>query len=334
MLMVAPHLDCRAGWTLPLLISNITLDMRSFLFTWNVPVQMQFFLLLPLVILLLRPQRLFIRRRIAWACVLAIVMALMYRTIVVLAFNFQASLPVGAHTHAASHHPASVAAAWNIMIWLHASFMSRMTDFALGMFIYLILSSPKACAAIRSRPWVCTAVSAVAAAFTVSTCTGEMDIRPRPLQIDSMAARMGVHVAACGIAIPFTTAWLILYSLVDPDAPSRWAAAVLGSPKWSWLAARTYSVFLLHPFVMFGLFQAIPVVSCIGQLENLSTYTIVTGLVLAISFGLAWVQDVTLDLIVSKAQNISIGVKAAKASRFNSTDTCATCLGGKVAAAA
>ena len=73
---------------------NITLDMRSFIFSWNVPIQMQFYLLLPLIILSLRPQGpkgpLF-RRRLALMCALAAVIATLYRIWVVITFNVQVS---------------------------------------------------------------------------------------------------------------------------------------------------------------------------------------------------------------------------------------------------
>ncbi|KAK9819223.1 hypothetical protein WJX74_008067 [Apatococcus lobatus] len=89
----------RAAWTLPLLISNITLDMRSFIFCWNIADQMQFYLLFPLAILLLKPRAPSFRSRLTWSCIAAIVIATLYRIAVVIAFNIQAQLPIGAHSH-------------------------------------------------------------------------------------------------------------------------------------------------------------------------------------------------------------------------------------------
>ncbi|KAK9819204.1 hypothetical protein WJX74_004428 [Apatococcus lobatus] len=291
----------RAGWTLPLLISNITLDMRSFLFSWNVPIQMQFYLLLPLIILFLRPQTPFFRHRLAWTCAVVAIAATLYRVWVVFTFNLQGVLPIGSHTHAASHDAASVAAAWSFLTWLYASFMSRAMDFALGVLLYLITSSDRACALLRSHARTCTATSALTAAFAISACFGPMDIRPQPDRVDPITARLGVHVLAFGVVFPSITAWLMLYTLVRPDQPSTWAAAFLGSRSWGWLSDRTYSVFLLHPFVAYGLFQAMPVTSVIGPLESLSTYAAVCGLVAVTSFGLAWVQDILLEKFVKQA---------------------------------
>ena len=304
----------RAAWTLPLLISNITLDMRSFIFCWNIPVQLQFYLLLPLIGLLLQPQSPSFRRRIAWTCVLAAVVATLYRIAIVMAFSIQAQLPIGAHSHAASHHPSSVVAAWGFLDWLYSAFISRMTDLALGILIYLIIASPRACAAIRSRPWVCTIVSALVSAFVVSTCLADSDIRPRPEEVAPLSARLGVQVVAFGVVVPVTMAWLVLYVLVQPGWPARRAAEILGSPKWDWLAARTYSVFLLHPFVAFGLFQTVPVTSWIGPLAHFSTYAVVFGLVMSTSIGLAWVQDRQLDRFTGWAQGKFMASKAKKAS--------------------
>ncbi len=66
--------------------------------------------------------------------------------------------------------------------------------------------------------------------------------------------------------------------------------------------ARTHSIFLLHPFVAFWLFQAVPVTSWIGPLERFSTYAAVCGLVLPITCGLAWVQDIGLEKAISMIQ--------------------------------
>ncbi|KAK9865974.1 hypothetical protein WJX84_002961 [Apatococcus fuscideae] len=236
--------NSRAAWTLPLLISNITLDMRSFIFCWNIPVQLQFYLLLPLIGLLLQPQSPSFRRRIAWTCVLAAVVATLYRIVIVMAFSIQAQLPIGAHSHAASHHPSSVVAAWGFLDWLYSAFISRMTDLALGILIYIIIASPRACAAIRSRPWVCTIVSALVSAFVVSTCLADSDIRPRPEEVAPLSARLGVQVVAFGVVVPVTLAWLVLYVLVQPGWPARRAAEILGSPKT--LYHKNYSPYTTH----------------------------------------------------------------------------------------
>ena len=181
--------------------------------------------------------------------------------------------------------------------------MSRMVDFALGVLLYLITSSDRACAVLRSHARTCTAVSTLNAAFAVSACLGRMDIRPQPGRVDPISARLGVRVLASGVIFPAVTAWLVLYILIRPDQPSTWVAAFLGSQKWARLSVRTCSVFLLHPFVVFGLFQAIPaaVASAFGPLENLSTYAAVCGLVATISFGLAWVQDELLERLTQQA---------------------------------
>ena len=179
--------------------------------------------------------------------------------------------------------------------------MTRVTEFGLGILIYLIVSSPKACAALRTRPWVCTTVSALTSAFIMSACIADADARPRPTEVSPLSARLGVHVVVLGVLAPLSTAWLILYTLVRPGLPATWAAAILGSNKWDWFAARTYSVFLLHPFVYFGVFQAVPVTAWIGPLDHFSTYATVLGLVTGISFGLAWVQDVMLERLIRLA---------------------------------
>ena len=266
-------------------MSNMTLDMPSFVFAWNIPVQMQFYLLFPLCIILLQPQTTSFRQRLGWTCALAATIATLYRTWVVLVFDLQVSVPTGAHSHAASHDAASIGAAWGFMEWLYAGFMSRMTDFSLGILLYLITSSDSACAFLRSHASTCTAVSAVLTAFATLVCVGKLDLRPQPGTIDPLSARLGLHVVAGGLLLPIITAWLMLCTIVCPDRPSTWVAAFLGSPKWAWPSARTYSVFLLHPFVAFGLFQAIPVTSVIGPLEDLRTFVAMCVLVAIISFG-------------------------------------------------
>ena len=275
--------------------------MRSFIFSWNVAVQMQFYLLFPLVVLLLRPQAPRFRERLTWACVLAVFITTLYRVAIVLAFDIQAQLPIGAHTHAPSHHHASVAAAWGFLDWLYSSFMGRVTDFALGILVYLIASSQRACQALCRLHWLCTIASALIAAFFVSTCLGDADIRPHPGVVTPLAARMGVQVMAFGIVIPVTMAWGILYLIVQPDLPSRWLASLAGSRAWDCLAARTYSMFLLHPFVMFGLFQLVPVTSWFGPLETCSTYFSFWVLMIAISLALAWMQDSWLETLTGTA---------------------------------
>lgn len=291
----------RAAWTLPLLISNITLDMRSYIFCWNVPVQMQFYLLFPLVVLSLRPHAPRFRQRLAWACITAILAATFYRIAVVLVFGIQAQLPIGAHSHAPSHHPTSVAAAWGFLDWLYSSFVGRMTDFALGILVYLIASSPRACQALSRWRWLCTFASVLVATFVVSTSLADSDIRPRPGEDTPLAARLGIQVMAFGIVIPMTMAWAILYLVVQPDLPSRWVAIMAGSKAGDFLAARTYSVFLLHPLVIFGLFQLVPVTSWFGPLEAFSTYCIISGLAITISFASAWLQDSLLEKLTGAA---------------------------------
>ncbi|KAK9863598.1 hypothetical protein WJX84_001727 [Apatococcus fuscideae] len=205
------------------------------------------------------------------------VTSILYRAAVVIGLNIPARVPILAITDTASHHPDSVAANWRFLNWLHGAFMTRVTEFGLGILIYLIVSSPKACAALRTRPWVCTTVSALTSAFIMSACIADADARPRPTEVSPLSARLGVHVVVLGVLAPLSTAWLILYTLVRPGLPATWAAAILGSNKWDWFAARTYSVFLLHPFVYFGVFQAVPVTAWIGPLDHFSTYATVLG---------------------------------------------------------
>ncbi|KAK9865979.1 hypothetical protein WJX84_007791 [Apatococcus fuscideae] len=288
--------------------TNITLDLVTYLpWLWNIPVQMQFYLLFPLILVGLAASKGHLRARLVPTCVLGIVASVLYKAWVTIYFDLPDPVPIFAYLDfvegSGGHQPASVRAAFAWLNWLHSSFSSRVTDFSCGVLIYLIVSSPRATAALRRRPLVCGAVSAVCCLLGFVACfpraVAPISLRPRPHMKTSIAQSLVSLVAVQGLLVPLSAAWLLVYILVQPGWPSRWLASLLGSKKWDWFAARSYSVFLLHAFVTLWLFELVPVTTVLGPLEEFRTYLVVCLSVLSIATMLAWLQDSLVSATIS-----------------------------------
>ena len=303
---------CRPLWRRLTFSSNVRLDLNGFFFeefTWNIPIQMQFYLLFPLVILALRGplskrpsaelSRKTLRHRLATACGLSIVASALYKAAVVIHRDVPDPLPMLAYLDpipgSGGHSTKDVHAAFDWLNWLHSAFLARCTDFSLGTLIYLITSSEEATRALRARPWVCNGVTAVCSALGFVACfpraVAPISLRPSDNIRGPLAQSLIVVVGIQGLLVPISAAWLLLYALVQPGGVSRYAASFLGSRRWDWLAARSYSVFLLHTLVTLLLFKLLPITSLIGPLEELHTYLMVCGLVLGISTVTSWLLD-------------------------------------------
>ncbi|KAK9815970.1 hypothetical protein WJX74_009378 [Apatococcus lobatus] len=258
------------------------------------------------------------RRRLMIACVLGILASALYKAAIVIYFDIPDPLPMLAYLDgipgSGGHSLQEVHAAFNWLNWLHSAFLARITDFSLGTLIYLITSWQPATKALSAHPWVCSGVTAACSGLGFVACfpraIAPISLRPSDNVRGPLVQSLIVVVGIQGLLVPLSAAWLLLYVLVQPGGVSGYAASFLGSPKWDWLAAHSYSVFLLHTLVTLWLFQLIPVVSVIGPLEELHTYLVVCGLVLGVSTGLAWL----LDSLIAAAMS-SLGRNSRKISK-------------------
>ena len=299
---------------------------------------MQFYLLFPLVLLALRgPQssrsspsstkdtsptitRDDVRRRLAVACGLGILGSALYKAAVVVYFDVPDPLPMLAYLDgipgSGGHSIREVHAAFDWLNWLHSAFLARITDFSLGTIIYLMTSSEQATRALRTHPWVCHGVTAVCSALGFVACfpraVAAISLRPSDNVRGPLAQSLIMVVGIQGLLVPLSAAWLLLYVLVQPGGVSRYAASFLGSRKWDWLAARSYSVFLLHTLVTLWLFQLLSVTSLIGPLEELHTYLAVCGLVLGTSTALAWLLDHSITGALSRRSGAGSNEQSSK----------------------
>ena len=263
---------------------------------------MQMYLGLPLVLHILRPHAAQFRSRVTCCCIAAIAFSLLYQTFVICAYEISLPLPLFAiwdSSKSTGHSIESQNIAWAFYIRIYTSLLARLADMAAGILVYIIATSPAACSIVRSRPSACTKAAAVAALGSIVQSFSGIAALQSKADLDmSLIVRLGGLVGIMGAWSLLSTAWLLLWVIIQPDAASKQAAALLSSAKWDFLSERSYSVSLLHWPLLLCVFRCIPVTASIGPIHSLRTFAILYMIIVVASLACATIQDWLIDVVV------------------------------------
>ena len=291
---------CRDAWASMLFITNILGQVPIGGHTWNIPLQMQFYAVLPLALWALHPRLAGFRSRLAYSCLACVILSSLYQAWVVLGQKLTWPIPEQAAFNqgaSAGHDPEAVRMARTYFSLLYMSFIARMTDFAAGVLVYIVLTSPAATNYLKAYHRMCSLISTVILAILAYVCLGgRVALKPTVDPSASLILRIGMLVAAKGLCCPMSTAWLLLHLMLQLDVATRHLVRFLSSPKWNTMAKQSYSVFLWHPLVLVWVFQVVDTISLIGPLHDFPTYVLLCFTTLVLSFGVASIQDAIGDM--------------------------------------
>lgn len=295
-------LHCRDSWTYVLLVANLANAYKLVPHGWSISVQAQWYLVFPIVLCFLGPHQPGFRRRVGLACIGCFTASTAYQAWVVHAFSILLPVPwAGFNFGLSSGHKArDVQMAWDYFSWVYGSFVARLADFAAGALVYLIAATPSAAHRVRSKPHTCTFAAALALVGALTICFGGgVAAYPAADPTIPPSVRFSVLIGVMAVWIPVSTAWLMLYVMLQPDAMSKLAAQFLSWDAWNSLAERSYSAYCLHWEVLFWIFWLLPVTDIIGPLNNSITYLLVWAMTISCTLALAGLQDHLLTLVYS-----------------------------------
>ena len=295
-----------------LFVSNVCGQVPIGGHTWNLPLQMQLYAVLPFAVWAMQPRSAAFRSRLAWSCLAAIMVSSLYQTWVVISWDLMWPIPEQAAFNqgaSAGHDPESVRMSRTYFGLLYMAFMARMTDFAAGVLVYIALTSEAVQDASRRHSRLCSGVSCIFLAISGYMCFGgHVALRPTADFEATLSLRISMLVLGKGLWCPLSTAWLLLHLMLQPDNATRRVAKFMSSSRWNALAKRTYSVFLVHPLVLVWLFQAADMPQLIGPLHSLPSYATLCLATLAASL----VVGSILDMVVAACEHFAMWLATVK----------------------
>eukprot|EP00884_Botryococcus_braunii_P009350 jgi/Botrbrau1/18416/Bobra.0072s0009.1 len=253
-------------------------------YTWSLAVQVQFYLILPIILLLLRPSAPNFRWRVFWTCVATSLTVLVLRAKILRDPRVHMPVPLlGPHT------PENSALVLLLAEKSYYTLVPRLNAMAYGVVAALVYTDDHLLGLImRNRKMVKYVLRilllSISAGLGVNKVGAQEDVT-HPL---SNKGLMFVgFVLSLGIIQPATIALATVYVASGPEKPGGKLAAVL-----SWVADQTYDIYLLHPLVLFILFGAIPPSTWFfkGPAASKTTFFAFGALTLALSIMAGHVQ--------------------------------------------
>ena len=275
---------------------------------------MQMYVIIPMALALLRPRETGFRGRLQGACGLTMLASIAYQCWMVVTHRISLPLPLFAIWDAgasAGHSLEASRMAWAFYKNIYASLPARAADVAGGILAYELATNLGVCQCMRAQPRRCTIAACVAfVGSAVQIFSGIAALKPEADPDMPLSIRLAGLVGIMAVWALAASTWLLLYIIVQPDQPSRYAASFLSAEFWQPIDARSYSVSLLHWPILLMVFRCIPVASTIGSLLSFKTFCVVYCLVVCLSMGAATAQDRVLDWIIGRLQGTSANLRA------------------------
>ena len=260
-------------------------------YTWNIPLQMQFYAGLPIVIQALRPKKPGFRTKASWLCVGCMIGSMLWQAWCISALQLSWPIPELARFDA-GHRTEDIALANGYIHGLYESFGTRLMAFAGGFLAYLAGSSHAAAAALQHRSRLCTGVTMAILALIAYVCFGGfVVVKSTGFPAASSLATYGMLLGVKGIAFPLSMAWLVCCTSLQPDALSRCLATALSWSCWATIADHSYNIYLLHPPIIIAMLSLIDVPAVLGPLHQLRTFLCLVFASLIFCMAMSSIQD-------------------------------------------
>ncbi|KAK9907547.1 hypothetical protein WJX75_005734 [Coccomyxa subellipsoidea] len=263
--------------------------------TWSLAVQMQFWCMFPLALLLLRPQMPGFRARVAWSLLATIGAVLAYRAWQVNKVQLWTKMPLRLYSP-------DLPTALTIRFLGHHSYFStlaRLAPLCFGCLAALCVMHPS-CKQKMARHsswlhvlWACLALSNFAGCF-VNKVGPHSD--PTHLLANPINCAFA-YVVITGVLSPLLPALtLLLITSKGVGTPSA-VTRLFSAPVFKWLADITYNIYLIHPLVMFCMWLVLPPSVWFAPDQPL-TFALVSCLALALSIIATWAHNSVWSLVM------------------------------------
>lgn len=113
----------------------------------------------------------------------------------------------------------------------------------------------------------------------------------------SLSVKLATILAPLVVVSPFVVVSIMLYIILQSDAPSKTLAAGLSSRIWQPLSDRSYSIYLIHFDVGVLLFKALPLIELLGGPHNKIPSMVLPVLLYSASYIAAHLLDQLVDVI-------------------------------------
>ncbi|KAK9811015.1 hypothetical protein WJX73_006481 [Symbiochloris irregularis] len=245
--------DPRSVWVDLTLSLNIFRRLGLVSYQWNLASQAQFYAVVPLVLIALKPgSKSGYRSRVLHAAVLTIVLSIAFRAFV--AWKYQLTVPFSLYAldhfnvgGSSGHDPRHVRMNGHFFYDLHATLPGRANEFALGVVVYLLSSNFHTHASFKKHSVACTIGSVVLLALNGLACfSGAKAYEANAYPSAPPGVCYFVHIFIIGVFNPLCVAWLILYVLAQPDALSSLFARLLSVQPLKFMADISLSFWMLN----------------------------------------------------------------------------------------
>ncbi|CAL8466626.1 g6162 [Coccomyxa elongata] len=264
--------------------------------TWTLAVQMHVYLLLPLALLLLRPQRRGFRTGVAVTSATIVACVVLYRAILL------QSAPLWRYMPLPFFRPYDMVSAHMMHSLAHRSFLSlgaSLSPLCLGMLAALAVTD-ETCRRIliRYRMWLSLAW-AVLALCVLGACTvdriGPAQDPKHPLA--NPIIFFAAFTLVQGFFLPLLPALTLLLITTQLPGPPAVLARLLSHAVCARLASISYEMYLVHSLVICGVFALFPP-STWFAVDNPVPFALIACHVIAVSAAAAWVLNRVVAALV------------------------------------
>ncbi|BDA41091.1 hypothetical protein COCOBI_01-7460 [Coccomyxa sp. Obi] len=257
--------------------------------TWTLAVQMQLYLLLPLALLLLRPQRRGFRKGVAVASATIVACVVLYRAILL------QNAPLWRYMPLPFFRPYDMVSARMMHSLAHRSFLSlgaSLSPFCLGVLAAVAATSERCRQSlVRYRMWLSLAWT-VLALCVLGACTVD---RIGPTQDpDHPLANPIIFFAAFtifqGFFLPLLPALTLLLTTMQLPGPPAVLARLLSHAACARLADISYEMYLVHSLVICEVLALFPP-STWFAVDNPVPFVLIACHVITVTAAAAWVLN-------------------------------------------
>ncbi|BDA41092.1 probable nose resistant to fluoxetine protein 6 at N-terminal half [Coccomyxa sp. Obi] len=310
----------KKAWTNFLFTNNQLANGGCFNTSWSLAVQMQFYAVLPLALVMLKPRTPGFRDRVWNAGATVVALTLVYRSVLFAANRLWQYMPIPMF---GPFSPQTEPVIDFFARYFYLSFIARLCPMCLGILTALAVTNPRGHNLItRHSGKLLVATVAVFLMMMGGSAEQKIGLEHDPAHPTADPVILGgAIIVQMGLISPLLTVFTLLLTTTGQAGLPKRLADALSNPLLARVADLSYDIYLVHPLVIFGVWSVLPP-STWFFFNNPIPFALVACLVLALSAAAAWVQGKFWDVAMktfgqkwgaSNGEKVEMHARAGKA---------------------